>query len=535
MRREDVVSIRRATLMKFAVLCAVLALTACGCSRAKHVEKGGAAAADTAAAPRQTNAASAVRVSAEKTEAAEPAAAAGRDGTVYVAWVEHRGREADVWLAHYDGEAKPLGQPVRVNPNAGEATAWRGDAPTVAVAPDGTVYIGWAARDDAAPHASTLYLSASRDGGRSFNPPSKVNDDARPGVHGMHSLAVAGDGRVYVAWLDERDIQPKAADPAKAPSHMHTESNREVYFASSSDGGRTFSPNRKVATEVCPCCKTSLAVGDDGRVYAGWRQVVPGDFRHIAVASSNDGGQTFSTPAVVSDDRWEIQGCPVSGPALSAGADGALRVLWYTAGEAGKPGFYWSESLDGGRTFSPRRTLSEMGGRGTPVLLKDAGGGLKAVWEGSDGTTAVTLSASLGGDGRPSEPATLATGGALPAAAEVGGQLFVAYIGGGEDGHTVWLTRAAAAAEPAGEGAPTAAVVYHGRGVVKAVNREKGTVRISHEKIEGYMEAMTMDYLVKDASLLDSVRVGDGVDFTLEDAAGVASVTDLKGVRQRGE
>jgi hypothetical protein len=100
---------------------------------------------------------------------------------------------------------------------------------------------------------------------------------------------------------------------------MHTESNRVAYFASSADGGRTFSRNVKLAGEVCPCCKTSLAVGEDGRVYAAWRQVMPGNFRHIAVASSGDGGETFNAPTVVSDDRWELRGCPVSGPALAAG------------------------------------------------------------------------------------------------------------------------------------------------------------------------------------------------------------------------
>ena len=384
----------------------------------------------------------AVLVSAEGAEAAEPAAAPGRDGTVYVAWVEHRGEEADVWLAHFGGDGQPLGRPTRVNPNAGEATAWRGDPPTVAVAPDGAVYVGWTARDAAAPQASTLYLSASRDGGRTFGAPSRVNDDAKPGVHGMHSLAVSGDGRVYVAWLDERNVEaPKPAEGG--PVHMRSEGNRELFFAASGDGGRTFTPNLKVAGEVCPCCKTSLAVGEDGRVYAAWRQVLPGDFRHIAVSSTTDGGQTFSPAAVVSDDRWELRGCPVSGPALAAGGDGSLRVLWYTAGEAGRPGLYWSESRDGGRAFSPRRTLAETGGRGAPVLLRDAGGGYRAVWEGGDGTTPVTLMAGLNGEGRPAEPSALVTGGALPAAVEAGGQVFVAYIDGGEGGHAVWLTRAA--------------------------------------------------------------------------------------------
>jgi len=386
----------------------------------------------------------AVRVSAEKTEAAEPAAALGQDGTVYVAWVEHRGRDADVWLAHFDGEAKPTGPPARVNPKAGEATAWRGDPPTVAVARDGAVYVGWTARDESGGHAATtLYLSTSRDGGRSFGPPSKVNDDAaRPCAHGMHSLAVGEGGRVYVAWLDERNVAaPKPAEGGPVPAH--SESNRELFFASSDDGGRTFTPNLRVAGEVCPCCKTSLAVGDDGRVYAGWRQVLPGDFRHVAVASSNDGGQTFSAPTVVSDDRWELQGCPVSGPALAA-AGGRLRVLWYTAGASGRPGLYWSESGDGGRTFSPRRTLAETDAHGTPILLKDSGDAFKAVWESGDAKTVAVVTADLGGDGRRSEPSPLEVGGVLPAAAGAGGRVFVAYVTGGEGDRAVWLARAGA-------------------------------------------------------------------------------------------
>ena len=246
---------------------------------------------------------------------------------------------------------------------------------------------------------------------------------------------------MYVAWLDERDIEPKEADPSKAPTHMHTESNRVVYFASSADGGRTFSPNLRVAGEVCPCCKTSLAVGEDGRVYVGWRQVLAGNFRHIAVASSEDGGQTFSPASIVSDDRWELQGCPVSGPALAADRPGALRVLWYTAGEAGRPGLYWSESHDGGRTFSPRRVLAETSGRGTPAVLKGEGGGLTAVWEGVDGASPATMRAWLDDGGRAAAAAVVAGGGELPAAAEAAGQLFVAYGAKEDEGHGVWVLR----------------------------------------------------------------------------------------------
>jgi hypothetical protein len=196
-----------------------------------------------------------VRVSAENADAAEPTIATGGDGTAYVAWVEHReSKEADVMLAHLDAEGRMKSSPVRVNPKMGEATAWRGDPPTVAVAPDGAVYVGWTARIPNEGHGNDLYLSASRDGGQTFESPIKVNDDGKVVVHGMHSLAVSGDGRVYVAWLDERNVVkpvPMAAGQGGAMQKMdHMESNREVFMAFSNDGGRSFSKNQRIAKEA---------------------------------------------------------------------------------------------------------------------------------------------------------------------------------------------------------------------------------------------------------------------------------------------
>jgi hypothetical protein len=385
-----------------------------------------------------------VRLSGGETDAAEPALAAAGDGSVFVAWVEHgKGGEADVWLSHLDAPAKPPGAPVRVNPKAGEATAWHGDPPTVAVAPDGTVYVGWTARVEGAKHASTLQLSASRDGGRSFAAPVKVNDDARPAAHGMHSLAAAADGRIYLAWLDERNVAPP---PPAAPNaaHQHKESNREVFFAVSADGGRTFEANQRLASEVCPCCKTSIATGADGRVYASWRQVLPGEFRHIAVAASGDGGRTFSPPVIVNDDRWQIAGCPVSGAALSVAANGTLSVLWYTAGEAGTPGLYQTESRDGGRTFAPRKALARSSGRGTPVLLAGAGDRhLLAVWEerGAGASTRIAT-AQLKGEGATPSSDTLASSGELPVAARTGEGVFVAYVSETDARRSIWVVRA---------------------------------------------------------------------------------------------
>lgn len=300
----------------------------------------------------------ALQISAPGVDAAEPATASGTDGTFYVAWVNHDAKQADVMIARFNGDGAMQGSPVRVNQQQGVATAWRGDQPSVAVADDGSVYVVWTARvESESKHGTDVYLSVSNDRAQSFATEVKVNDDKVPGVHGMHSLAVAKDGRVYVSWLDERNIHtPKPS--TKAEGH-HMESNLDLFIAYSRDGGRTFSRNRKVASEACPCCKTSLAVSSDGTLYAGWRQVLPGNFRHIAVASSTDGGTTFSSPKIVSDDRWVLQGCPVSGPSLSVDPNGSLKVVWYTAGEATAPGRYFATSTDKANTFSPRQLLSQ--------------------------------------------------------------------------------------------------------------------------------------------------------------------------------
>ena len=418
-------------------LCVGLLIGPAGCARRAGKDSIGVSTNAPAANPGQP-----VRVSPVDADGAEPTVATTRDGTAYVAWVEHRGKEADVMLARVNQDGQPRGVPVRVNPKAGEATAWHGDPPTLAVATEGTLYVGWTARvESAGGHANDLYLSASRDGGQTFAPPVKVNDDRKAGVHAMHSLAVSNDGRIYLAWLDERSGKPPS-ESQEGVEHRRMEGNREVFFSYSIDGGRTFSTNQRVASDVCPCCKTSLAVARDGRVYASWRQVLPGDYRHIGVSSSTDGGKTFSHPVIASDDRWTISGCPVSGSALLAGAGGTLRVLWYTAGEAGQPGLYWSESHDGGKTFAPRKLLAGGPAHGTPVLVPDGGDGLAAVWEDSENGIPRVVTARFDDNSQGGDAMTLSGDGELPAAAATADHLFVAYVAKNGEGRGIWVVTA---------------------------------------------------------------------------------------------
>ncbi|HEY8469150.1 MAG TPA: sialidase family protein [Longimicrobiales bacterium] len=317
--------------------------------------------------------------------ASNPTAAVDpRTGVVYVAWVTAQEGRADVYLARIEGGEASA--PVRVNDIPGDAAPHEQAPAQVAVAPNGDVLVLWQNNTPVAGRrfpASDLRLARSTDGGRTFEPAVTVNDDAGglPSSHTFHDIAVAPDGTVYVSWIDSRERDRARAalgivedatmghggnGGAAAAAGEADLPSSDVRVARSTDGGRTFEPGVVVARDVCPCCRTSLAVAPDGAVLVAWRRVFDGDVRDIVVARSTDGGRTFSAPVRVHDDGWVIPGCPHAGASLAVDAAGRVHVAWYT-GRQERQGIYHAVSTDGGLTFGDPRPL--LAGGWVPVSL----------------------------------------------------------------------------------------------------------------------------------------------------------------------
>jgi Cu/Ag efflux protein CusF len=70
--------------------------------------------------------------------------------------------------------------------------------------------------------------------------------------------------------------------------------------------------------------------------------------------------------------------------------------------------------------------------------------------------------------------------------------------------------------------------VYQAIGQVEEVQRETSMIQINHEEIKGLMPAMSMPYRVKDKAMLDMVKPGDKVDFTVEDSSAGIYLTAIK-------
>ncbi len=68
---------------------------------------------------------------------------------------------------------------------------------------------------------------------------------------------------------------------------------------------------------------------------------------------------------------------------------------------------------------------------------------------------------------------------------------------------------------------------YEVNGVVRAVDASAGQVKIAHEDIPGFMPAMTMNFDVVPASLLEAIEPGVRVRFTLERKATTLRITAI--------
>ena len=69
---------------------------------------------------------------------------------------------------------------------------------------------------------------------------------------------------------------------------------------------------------------------------------------------------------------------------------------------------------------------------------------------------------------------------------------------------------------------------YPGKGTVTKINDTLGSVEMDHDDIPGLMPAMRMEFYVSDKKLLNGLKVGDPVEFTIRYKGGSETIVKLK-------
>jgi hypothetical protein len=303
---------------------------------------------------------------------------------VAVSWGATAAGKGDVFLAVSRDGGRTFSLPVRVNSVPGDARISGEIAPRLTLrspssAVDPEITMTWNAKGA----TTEIKTSRSRDGGRTFVDEKSLQARNAPGDRGWPASAADSRGVVHTIWLDHRAM---AAGKAAGGDHSAHKGQHDgvamaqksgLYYAA--DG----QPERELFKGVCYCCKTAMAIGPGGEIFAAWRHVFPGNMRDMGFTASRDGGKTFTPLTRVSQDGWSIQGCPDDGPAMAIDARGTVHLVWPTV--KNEQGLLLYATSKNGATFSTPVRVPTLGGPkpSHPQIAVDRSGRVFVAWDES--------------------------------------------------------------------------------------------------------------------------------------------------------
>ncbi|MGJ4944387.1 sialidase family protein [Bradyrhizobium sp. HKCCYLS1011] len=297
------------------------------------------------------------------------------DGTLWLTWMAG----GLVSVANSQDAGRTFSQPVPVTTQKLNLD-WGPDArPAVVVDRKGGIAVAFATFRDQAFNGEVLY-TRSDDGGKTFAPvkPITANTESQR----FQALALDEDGTLFAAWLDKRNRVP-AKEAGKAYD------GAGLFFASSRDGGASYTEAKLAQDNTCECCRLGLAFAGPGRPVVVFRNIFDGGVRDHAIVTFND----LATPGEVyrvSEDDWQIKACPHHGPSLAVSPTGAYHVAWYTNGKTRK-GLFYAHSRDGGHTFSAPIPIGQAERNPTRPYVLSTKAVATLAWKEFDGETTTVM------------------------------------------------------------------------------------------------------------------------------------------------
>ena len=237
----------------------------------------------------------------------------------------------------------------------------------------GNVYLLCSVSPPASNDPLEVMFSSSTDGGTTWSPPVRINDDSNNYAwQWFGTMSVAPDGRIDVVWLDTRD------DPGGY--------NSSLYYSNSRDAGVSWSENKKLSESFDP--------------HVGWpQQQKMGDYfhmisdstgAHLAWAATFNGEQDvyyghIMADTYVPDDYATIQ------EAIDASVDGNMIIV--------RPGTYDEYDIDfAGKAVTVTSTdPQDPAVVAATVVNADSMGGVFIFQSGEDTTSVLTGLTLTGG------------------------------------------------------------------------------------------------------------------------------------------
>ena len=224
---------------------------------------------------------------------------AAPDGSLLATWLDARRGKSGVWMSRSTdgGRTWEANRPIYSDPTCPCCRT------SVAVAGDGSIYVAW--RAILPGDVRDVVVTRSSDGGASWAAPVRVRADdwVYPGCpHAGPSLEVDAKGAVHVAWWTGK------------------EGEAGVYYAKSTDGAKTFAAQAIATGERARPAHVQLAVSGE-KVYLAWDDGL-GTIPRVLLRRSIDEGASFGKESLLSDPE-----VAASFPVLAVHHD-SVAVAW---------------------------------------------------------------------------------------------------------------------------------------------------------------------------------------------------------------
>ena len=215
------------------------------------------------------------------------------------------------------------------------------DFPSLVVRKDSSMAAHWLAMRDKGTFDYDIYISQKHDTAQTWSEPLIPHRDSISAEHGFVSMIELANGNILAVWLDGRNTRVEGSVGGHGKGGPM--SLRSAEFDTLGQLYREY----EIDNRVCDCCQTDLALLPNGSAIAVYRDRSEKEVRDISYVIYENG--KWSAPKNLHPDNWQIQGCPVNGPAIATQGQKVV-VAWYSMIEQQKT-IQVTFSDDGGKSF----------------------------------------------------------------------------------------------------------------------------------------------------------------------------------------
>ena len=244
---------------------------------------------------------------------AEPSLAVAPDGRVYMTWLEPADSGHALKVAFLEGAKWSEPQTIR---KARDFFVNWADFPSIEVLSGGRLAVHWLQRNGTGTYAYGVRIAQSGDQGKTWSAGVTPHRDSSQSEHGFVAMWREND-QLGAAWLDGR----------KFSKDGHHASNEMMLVSTTMNAKGVLGPEIRLDERTCDCCQNTAAMTANGPIIA-YRDRSPDEIRDIYVTRRVGGRWTPGVP--VYSDNWKIAACPVNGPAIAASGN-RVAIAWFSA------------------------------------------------------------------------------------------------------------------------------------------------------------------------------------------------------------